>query len=110
MNFGAYFGMRLLKNFAFDRPLNALKVKYNIKPERTLQEAVGDAELVIITADFALEYAQPLLPGHVMVGPLNVKEAAPLPPDLEEFVSNSGGHGFIIVAFGSNMASVFQEN
>ena len=41
-----------------------------------------------------------------MVGPLNVKEAGPLPPDLEEFVSNSGGHGFILVAFGSNMASI----
>ena len=42
-----------------------------------------------------------------MVGPLNVKEGTPLPPDLEEFVSNSGGHGFIIVSFnGSNVASV----
>ena len=42
-----------------------------------------------------------------MVGPLNVKAVAkPLPPDLEEFVSNSGGHGFIIVSFGSNIASI----
>jgi len=40
-----------------------------------------------------------------MVGPLNVRDAKPLPPDLEEFVSNSGGHGFIIVSFGSNVAS-----
>ena len=43
--------------------MNGLKVKYNIKPERSWQQAVGDAELVIITADFALEYPQPLLPG-----------------------------------------------
>ena len=41
-----------------------------------------------------------------MVGPLNVIDAKPLPPDLEEFVSNSGGHGFIIVSFGSNVASI----
>ena len=41
-----------------------------------------------------------------MVGPLNVKDSKPLPPDLEEFVSNSGGHGFIIVSFGSNVASL----
>ena len=34
-----------------------------------------------------------------MVGPLNVKDTQPLPPDLEEFVNNSGGHGFIIVSF-----------
>ena len=45
-----------------------------------------------------------------MVGPLNVKDGVkPLPPDLEEFVSNSGGHGFIIVSFGSNLASIIQK-
>ena len=41
-----------------------------------------------------------------MVGPPNVRKPKPLPPDLEEFVSNSGGHGFIIVSFGSNVASI----
>ena len=40
------------------------------------------------------------------MGPLNVKDSKPLPLDLEEFVSNSGGHGFIIVSFGSNVASL----
>ena len=45
-----------------------------------------------------------------MVGPLNIKEAAkPLPPDLEEFVSNSGRYSFIIVSFGSNVASILQR-
>ena len=43
--------------------MNGLKEKYNITPERSYQEAVFDAEMVIITADFALEYPQPLLPG-----------------------------------------------
>ena len=47
--------------------------------------------------------------GNVLVGPLSVKDARPLPPDLEEFVSNSGGHGFIIVAFGSNLASILPK-
>ncbi|KAL9957654.1 hypothetical protein ACROYT_G034577 [Oculina patagonica] len=106
INLGTYIAMKLGVHFAHNRPMNALKVKYNIKPDKSFQEAVGDAELVIITADFALEYAQPLLPGNVMVGPLNVKDAAkPLPPDLDKFISSSGGHGFIIVSFGSNVAS-----
>ena len=43
--------------------MNALKVKYNINPERSFQESAGDAEMVLITADFALEYPQPLIPG-----------------------------------------------
>ena len=45
-----------------------------------------------------------------MVGPLNVKDVIkPLPPDLEEFISNSGGHGFVIVSFGSNVAMLPQN-
>ena len=41
-----------------------------------------------------------------MVGPLSVRDGGPLPPHLEEFVRNSGDHGFIIVSFGSNVASI----
>ena len=63
MNLGVYHGMKLFIQFAAERPLEALKVKYNIKPERSYHEAAGDVELVIITADFAIEYVQPLLPG-----------------------------------------------
>ena len=64
MNLGEYIGSQLFMRLVFARPMNALKAKYNITPERSYQEAVGDAELVIITADFALEYPQPLLPGR----------------------------------------------
>ena len=42
-----------------------------------------------------------------MVGPLTVKDTVkPLPRDLGEFLSTSGGHGFIIVSFGSQVASL----
>ena len=64
MNVAAFFGWHLFDLLVYGREMNALKVKYNIKPERSFQEAVGSAELVLITADFALEYAQPLLPGR----------------------------------------------
>ncbi|KAL9957657.1 hypothetical protein ACROYT_G034580 [Oculina patagonica] len=110
INLGAYIGGKIFMHFAIYRPFEALKIKYNIKPERSFQEAAGDVELVIITADFALEYAQPLLPGNVMIGPLNVKDAAePLPPDLDKFISSSGGHGFIIVSFGTYVVSALPK-
>ena len=64
INLGAYFGGKLFMYLVYYRPMNALKVKYNINPERSFQEAVGNAELLISTADFALEYVQPLLPGR----------------------------------------------
>jgi len=38
-----------------------LSIKLNL--EKSYQEAIGDAELVLIAADFELEYPQPLLPG-----------------------------------------------
>ena len=57
----------LIKTFWIDlvysSAMNDHKIKYKIKPGKSYQEAIGDAELVLIAADFALEYAQPLLPG-----------------------------------------------
>ena len=63
ISLGVYLGVNLFVHFAIDRPMNAMKVKYNIKPERSYLQAARDTALVIITADFALEYPQPLLPG-----------------------------------------------
>lgn len=61
------FGMSIFESRIFmgslAETMNDVKFKYNIKPERSFQRAVSDAELLIISADFALEYPQPLLPG-----------------------------------------------
>ena len=43
-----------------------------------------------------------------MVGQLNFKEGKPLSPELEEFVTGPD-HGFILVSFGSNVASLAKE-
>lgn len=63
MNLIVYLGGQVFMNVVNGRGMDALKAKYNIKPERSFQETRGNAEMVIITADFALEYPQPLLPG-----------------------------------------------
>ena len=64
----AYLGSKLVMELAIRGMMNGLKEKYNITPERSYQEAVFDAEMVIIAADFALEYPQPLLPGITKCG------------------------------------------
>ena len=48
--------------------------------------------------------------GNIMVGPITVQKPGKLPPDFEEFVSNSGGHGFIMVSFGSYVESVLDKD
>ena len=63
LNLAAYFVGKLALSIVTERTMNNLKIEYNVKPERSFQEAAGDAELVLITADFALEYPLPLLPG-----------------------------------------------
>lgn len=47
------------------------------------------------------------LKGNVMVGLLNVKEGKLFFFDLEEFVNDLGGYGFIIVFFGLNLVLIF---
>ena len=47
VNFGAYFGEKPFMYLVYYRPMNTLKVRYNINPERSFQEAVGNAELLI---------------------------------------------------------------
>ena len=45
-----------------------------------------------------------------MVGQLSAaKKPMPLSQEFEEFVTNSHGHGFIIVSFGSNVGAISKE-
>ena len=44
-----------------------------------------------------------------MVGPISVNKPNPLPAELENFINNSGGHGFIIVSFGSYVETVMSK-
>jgi len=63
MNLGAYV-FSYLGTYALTATyLSPLKSKYNITPERSCFESLGNFDLLIIEGDFALEYPQPLLPG-----------------------------------------------
>lgn len=64
INLGTYFVSKLLMDLMFAYSMSPLKVKYNITPEISYNEAIANVELVIVLADFAMEYAQPLLPGR----------------------------------------------
>ncbi|KAM7432866.1 UDP-glucuronosyltransferase 1-1 [Porites harrisoni] len=109
VNVVSYCLMQALFEILYVRSYDALMAKFNISAERSFRESFGNAELVIFLADFAMEYPQPLLPGNIMVGPITVKKPKPLPPDFEEFIRDSGGHGFIVVSFGSYVESVLNK-
>ncbi|XP_078343761.1 UDP-glucuronosyltransferase 2C1-like isoform X2 [Oculina patagonica] len=109
-NLGLYIFSRLVLHVLFAEYMSPLKDKYNITPGISFHEALGKVELVIIQADFALEYPQPLLPGNIMVGPITVQaEPSPLPPDLVDFINSAGGNGFVIASFGSYAQTVIPK-
>ena len=41
-----------------------------------------------------------------MVGPITVQKSGKLPPDFQEFLGDSGGHGFIMASVGTYVKSV----
>ena len=69
-NLGAYIFSEWASYFLFVGYLSPVKEKYNISPEISCFEALGNVELMIIEADFAFEYPQPLLPGNCLQEPM----------------------------------------
>ena len=65
-NLGAYIFSEWAPYFLFAGYLKPVKDKYNISPEMSCFEVFSNFELVIIEADFAFEYPQPLLPGNLV--------------------------------------------
>ena len=67
MNLGVYLLSQFVTHVMLVTSMSSLKEKYNITPEISYHEAMANYELLIIEADFALEYPQPLLPGLLNV-------------------------------------------
>ena len=59
----SYLALQVFMKVYYQPPFERLRSKYNICPEKALEELAGKAEMILCQADFALEYSQPLLPG-----------------------------------------------
>ncbi|XP_073477274.1 UDP-glucuronosyltransferase 3A1-like [Aquarana catesbeiana] len=64
------------------------------------------AELWLYNVDFTLEFPRPLLPHVQYIGGLLAKSVKPLSQELEDFISESGDAGFIVVTLGSMLSSL----
>ncbi|KAM4707180.1 UDP-glucuronosyltransferase 3A1-like [Discoglossus pictus] len=71
-----------------------------------LSDLYMKAELWIYNTDFAVDFARPLLPHVQYIGGLLAKPAKPVSQELEDFISQSGEHGFIVVTLGSMISSL----
>lgn len=85
-----------------------LKEKYNITPEKSLQQTLQKVDIVLVQSD-PLDYPRPHLPNTKLVGPLLSNPAEPLPEELEQFVRGSGVEGVILVSFGSILGEISDQ-
>ncbi|XP_061117562.1 UDP-glucuronosyltransferase 3A1-like [Conger conger] len=76
----------------------------------SLPELYSQAELWAFNTDFSLEFPQPLLPYTVCVGGMLSKPPAPVPQELEDFISDYSEVGFVVVTLGSMLSTVSQEH
>lgn len=70
----------------------------------SLAELERSAALALINVNAAMDYAQPLPPNVIPVAGLHIKNAKPLPADIESFM-NSSRRGAILFSLGSNFRS-----
>ena len=61
------------------RPIVAIKREFDIRPELSLHELIGRAELWLSQSSFAIEFAQPSGPIWIPVGGITVKTPSNLP-------------------------------
>ncbi|KAG8456720.1 hypothetical protein GDO86_002485 [Hymenochirus boettgeri] len=71
----------------------------------SLSELYKKAELWITNTDFTIDFPRPLLPHVIYAGDFLIKAPKPVSQELEDFISESGQAGFIIVSFGSMIPS-----
>ncbi|XP_070571454.1 UDP-glucuronosyltransferase 2A2-like [Ptychodera flava] len=82
-------------------PFNAIKEKYNLSTETSMQGKLGKAELRFFSTDFSLEFPRPLTPNIVLVGGLLTEPSKPLPQELSDFYDSAGEAGVVVVSMGT---------
>ncbi|KAM4809753.1 UDP-glucuronosyltransferase 3A1 [Rhinophrynus dorsalis] len=89
-------------NSVFD---DVIEEYFPVGSRPSLSQLYQEAELWIYNVDFSIEFARPLLPNVQYIGGLLAKPAKPVSQELEDFISQSGDAGFIVVTLGSMISS-----
>ncbi|XP_071487518.1 UDP-glucuronosyltransferase 1-2-like [Diadema antillarum] len=83
------------------RPLEQLKSELGIRPDKSVQSLLAEAQLWLSATDFSLDFPRPSIPNWIPIGGLLNKPSKPLTQEYEDFVNGAGEHGFIIFSLGS---------
>ncbi|KAM4707181.1 UDP-glucuronosyltransferase 3A1-like [Discoglossus pictus] len=101
-----YIGSHIVKGKVEAIFEDVIKAHFSSESRPYLEDLYMKAELWIYNTDFAVDFARPLLPHVQYIGGLLAKPAKPVSQELEDFISKSGEHGFIVVTMGSMISSL----
>ena len=62
-----------------------------------------DQSIIVINADFILEYPRPLMPYVFLISGLHIDEPKPLPTNFAKFMEDSAPHGLIVFSLGTQI-------
>lgn len=78
--------------------------KYKFKDMPPLNELEQKTKLILLNADNAIDYPEPLQPNMILVGGLQITEPKELPTEMKAFVE-SGKKGTVLMSLGTNIMS-----
>ncbi|XP_052015720.1 UDP-glucuronosyltransferase 3A2-like [Apodemus sylvaticus] len=100
-NFLLFFDFSMKQREILSQYDNTIQEHFAEGSRPVLSDLLLKAELWFVNSDFALDFARPLFPNTVYVGGLLDKPVQPIPQDLENFITQFGDSGFILVALGA---------
>lgn len=78
--------------------------KFKFKDMPPLNEIEQKTKLILLNADNAIDYPEPLQPNMILVGGLQITDPKELPIDMKTFVE-SGKKGTVLMSLGTNILS-----
>lgn len=101
VNFFAGILTKFIVHYYSTPAINQLRQEFNISLDLSLRQLFLKPSLVLLNADFAIEFARPLLPNVHMIGPLTPQPPQQLPKELKQFMDKCRRRGVIYVSLGS---------
>ncbi|XP_054761835.2 UDP-glucuronosyltransferase 2C1-like [Lytechinus pictus] len=89
--------------------LDQIQKDHNIRPDLSIDQLLGKAQLWLSQGNWAFEFAQPITPNFVSIGGITTQSPKPLPKEMNDFVEGSGDHGIIVFTLGSVVSSLMND-
>lgn len=100
----AYLLAKIMFKWRGEYPADRINRKYFGNEIPSYAQIAENVSLILSFSHFSTQEIQPLLPNIIQIGGIQIKDAAPLPEDIQKFIDESP-HGVIYFSMGSLIKS-----